>query len=679
MNTTILELLKRMPLFTGLSEETLAQIAAGTELCDIAKDEVLIQKGDHGNSLFIIRSGWVKIVTEGLENKELVLNQLGPGQIIGETLLVNRGPYSATAIALSPLQVLKLKYETFLAALQQNPSLALAFISKLSDRLRFANVYIEKAIEWSHYIAEGNYTPIQNQIQMTHNTIVDTGQTDEIRIGAFLSALFRMIKGVRRRQETLEHIILSLGVALSAERNLDRLLERILIEAKSICNADAGTLYLCTDDRYLDFAIMRTDSLNLALGGTTGKAISFASLPLYDEVTGEPNYQNMATCAALNKRTVSVPDIYNNEDFDFSGAKNFDKMHGYRTVSCVTAPLKNHSDQVIGVLQLINAQDPATNEIIPFDAHHQFVIESLASQAAISLNNQLLVEREQTLAKIERDVQIGRQIQLDFLPKTTDLPQPPGWEIATYFQAAREVAGDFFDIFPVQNKIGLVVADVCDKGVGAALFMSLSRSLIRAFAVQHRPLGWLDDMMTGDRPVAALNMDATKRRKLLSAGTSALLAIELTNNYIANTHGDMNMFATVFFGILDPATGTLTYINGGHPPAAIISASGELKARLPATGPAVGMLPDMAFDIQQTKLEPGDLLFAFSDGVTDARSPDKKFFKEQGMLPLISQPTDSAAALLARIETSLRTHIGTADQFDDITMLAVRRAPSFEP
>ncbi|MCB0164953.1 MAG: SpoIIE family protein phosphatase [Anaerolineae bacterium] len=676
MNNNILELLKRMPLFADLSEETLAQIASGTELCELTKDEVLIRQGEVGSSLFIIRSGWVKLITIGLENKELVLNQLGPGQIIGETLLINHAPYSATVIALSPLQVLKLKYDTFLTALQQNPSLAMAFISKLCDRLRFANVYIGKAIEWSHYIAEGNYSPIQNQIQATHNTIVDTGQNDEIRIGAFLSALARMIKGVKRRQETLEQIVLSLGVALSAERNLDRLLERILIEAKSICNADAGTLYLCTDEKYLDFAIMRTDSLNLALGGTTGKTIHFASLPLYDEVTGEPNHRNMATYAALMKRTVSVPDIYDCDEFDFSGAKNFDKEHGYRTVSCVTAPLKNHSDQVIGLLQLINARDPSTNEIIPFDAHNQFVIESLASQAAIALNNQLLVEREQVLAKIERDVQIGRQIQLDFLPKAADMPQPPGWEIAAYFQAAREVAGDFFDVFPIQNKIGLVVADVCDKGVGAALFMSLSRSLIRAFAVQHRPLGWLDNVMTDDRPVAALNIDASKRRKLLSAGTSALLAIELTNNYIANTHGDMNMFATVFFGVLDPVTGRLTYINGGHPPAAIISATGEIKARLPATGPAVGMLPDMAFDIQQAKLEPGDLLFAFSDGVTDARSPDKKFFKEQGVLPLLSQPTDSAAALLARFETSLRAHISTADQFDDITMLAVRRAPS---
>jgi sigma-B regulation protein RsbU (phosphoserine phosphatase) len=310
--------------------------------------------------------------------------------------------------------------------------------------------------------------------------------------------------------------------------------------------------------------------------------------------------------------------------------------------------------------------------VIPFDAYHRLVVESLASQASMAINNQALLEHEQALLRFERDVHIGRQIQLDFLPKQNQLPRPPGWEIATYFHAAREVAGDFFDAFPIQNKIGLVIADVCDKGVGAALFMSLSRSLIRAFAEQHRPLGWLSDL-TGDNPTSALNIMPNQRRKVFSAGTSALLAVELTNNYIAHNHGDMNMFATLFFGVLDPATGLLTYINGGHPGPAIISSTGQIKARLNSTGPAVGMMPDMDFGIQQARLEPGDILFTFSDGVTDARAPNKKFFTEKALLPLLEQPVASAAALLERVEANLRAHIATADQFDDITMLAVRR------
>lgn len=475
--------------------------------------------------------------------------------------------------------------------------------------------------------------------------------------------------------DDLQHIILPLGVALSTEKNFDRLLERILLDAKSICNADAGTLYERTPDNKLRFAIVHNDSLNIALGGTMGKEVTFPPLSLYDEITGEPNNRRIAAYVALQGHSVDIPDIYESEEFDFSTFKSIDQEYNYRSISCLTVPLKNNVNEVMGVLQLFNAEDPDTDQVIPFDDYHRLVVESLASQAAVAINNHKLIQQQQDLLKFERDIHIGRQIQIDFLPKPDQLPQPPGWEIATYFQAAREVAGDFFDAFPIQNKIGLVIADVCDKGVGAALFMSLIRSLIRAFAEQHRPLGWLADL-TNEESTSTLNIASKQRRKLLSAGTSALLAVELTNNYVAHNHGEMNMFATLFFGVLDPATGVLTYINGGHPGPAIISSSGEVKARLTSTGPAVGMMPDMDFDVEQTRLALGDILFTFSDGVTDARSPNKKFFTEKSLLPLLTQPVASAAALLARVETNLRAHIATADQFDDITMLAVRRIPT---
>ena len=282
------------------------------------------------------------------------------------------------------------------------------------------------------------------------------------------------------------------------------------------------------------------------------------------------------------------------------------------------------------------------------------------------------------LLKLERDMQIGRQIQRDFLPDENKLPQPTGWEIAARFHAAREVAGDFYDAFLLSGgKVGLVIADVCDKGVGPALFMALSRSLIRAFAEQHRPLGWMDSLI-GDRSAAASKRSAKRRRMLLSAGTSALLAVKLTNDYIADNHGDMNMFATLFFGVLDPGTGVLTYVNGGHDPPAIVGPDGVVKTRLKPTGPAVGMLPDMDFDIQQVTLEPGDLLMTFSDGVPDARNPDGERFTVEGLWSLLEQSDPSVVALLDRIEAALRAHIADADQFDDITMLAARRIPVSE-
>jgi sigma-B regulation protein RsbU (phosphoserine phosphatase) len=277
------------------------------------------------------------------------------------------------------------------------------------------------------------------------------------------------------------------------------------------------------------------------------------------------------------------------------------------------------------------------------------------------------------LLKLERDLQIGRQIQADFLPDEDKLPQPAGWGIATRFHPAREVAGDFYDVFLLTgDKVGLVIADVCDKGVGAALFMALSRSLIRAFAEQHRPLGWMDSL-TSTRSAAASDKVAKRRRMLLSAGTGALLAVKLTNDYIADNHGDMNMFATLFFGVLDPATGVLTYVNGGHDPPAIVGLDGVVKTRLEPTGPAVGMLPNMDFDIQQITLEPGDLLMAFSDGVPDARNPEGERFTLERLWLLLEQSAPSVTALLDRIEAALRAHIADVDQYDDITMLAVQR------
>jgi serine phosphatase RsbU (regulator of sigma subunit)/anti-sigma regulatory factor (Ser/Thr protein kinase) len=283
--------------------------------------------------------------------------------------------------------------------------------------------------------------------------------------------------------------------------------------------------------------------------------------------------------------------------------------------------------------------------------------------------------------KYERDAQIGRQIQLSFLPDV--LPQPDGWEVAARFEPAREVAGDFYDAFPLSNnRIGLVLGDVCDKGVGAALFMALFRSLLRALGQQHYSSRLLDDLT--DTPAGAGGQLAVRRRTLPSTGTLALKnAVELTNNYIVNNHGQTSMFATLFFGVLDPLTGSLLYVNGGHEPPVIFqqtqSGNGagtpSISARLRPTGPAVGMMPDSDFEIRQAKLEPGDTMLIYTDGVTEAKDPNGKLFTEPRLLALLSEPDPSAAALLERIERNLRSHMAGAAQFDDITMLAVRRAP----
>lgn len=191
--------------------------------------------------------------------------------------------------------------------------------------------------------------------------------------------------------------LIEIGIALSAERNHARLMEQILLEAKDLCNADGGTLYLRTEDNRLRFTIMRTDSLGIALGGTTGKEIQFPPLPMYDPDTHEPNERNVATYAAINKRSVNIEDAYEAEEFDFSGTKKFDEGTGFRSKSFLTVPLLNNQGDVIGVLQLLNAQDRDSGEVIAFSDAIQPLIEALASQAAVALDNQMLLEAQKKL------------------------------------------------------------------------------------------------------------------------------------------------------------------------------------------------------------------------------------------------------------------------------------------
>ncbi len=191
--------------------------------------------------------------------------------------------------------------------------------------------------------------------------------------------------------------LISIGIALSVERDHDRLMEMILSEAMDICNADGGALYLRTKDDYLKFEILRTTSLDKTEGGTTGRKITFPPLAMFDPDTGKPNHKNIATHVAISGESVNVPDAYETDDFDFSGTKKFDQGTGYRSKSFLTVPLKNHEGFVIGVLQLLNAQDRETDEVIPFSKNVQPLVEALSSQAAVALDNQLLIDAQKNL------------------------------------------------------------------------------------------------------------------------------------------------------------------------------------------------------------------------------------------------------------------------------------------
>jgi HD-GYP domain-containing protein (c-di-GMP phosphodiesterase class II) len=187
----------------------------------------------------------------------------------------------------------------------------------------------------------------------------------------------------------------AIGASLSAERDINRLLEAILNAAKAITRADGGTLYRVTEDKTLRFEIVRTTSLRYYLGGTTGNPVPFYPIQLYRD--GKPNHSMVAAYAALTGETVNIADAYTADGFDFTGTRAFDNKTGYRSKSFLTVPMRNHEREIIGVLQLINARDPATGEIGEFSASDQRLAESLASQAAIALTNRMLINQLEQL------------------------------------------------------------------------------------------------------------------------------------------------------------------------------------------------------------------------------------------------------------------------------------------
>ena len=267
---------------------------------------------------------------------------------------------------------------------------------------------------------------------------------------------------------------------------------------------------------------------------------------------------------------------------------------------------------------------------------------------------------------LDRELEKCRQIQKDFLPE--QLPQLDNWHIEEFFFPASRVSGDFYDAFNLPGGyIGWVVGDVCDKGVGSALFMALFRSLLRIFAGEAQLSRSLVD--TKSQTVGG-TIDTGSIRKYNQV--EAIRAVALTNDYIAKEHSEMCMFATLFFGVLDPKNGNLIYVSGGHETVFVIDQNGIRESLLP-TGPAVGLHHRAQFKYKQIQLKPGDILFSYTDGVIDARSPNEERFSRKRLSALLSQPVSSAFELMERIGTHLFSHIGKAPQEDDITMLTLER------
>lgn len=256
------------------------------------------------------------------------------------------------------------------------------------------------------------------------------------------------------------------------------------------------------------------------------------------------------------------------------------------------------------------------------------------------------------LSRIDEELAVARRIQALFLPRT--LPQPPGWQLAAFNRGAHEIGGDFFDCIRLPDgALGLVLADVCGKGVPAALFVALTRSLVRASslapAVFQQP--------------GAHDLDALLRG-----------ALWFTNSYIAAEHGASNMFITLFYAVLEPLSGRLAYANAGHNSPWIIGRDGGLRHELASATLPLGIVAGQSYTASQAAIAPGELLVGFTDGITEAMSTSGELFGEERLLATLQANAElPPAELVQAVVAAVDAHAGGAPQADDMTLLVVRR------
>jgi phosphoserine phosphatase RsbU/P len=257
------------------------------------------------------------------------------------------------------------------------------------------------------------------------------------------------------------------------------------------------------------------------------------------------------------------------------------------------------------------------------------------------------------LTRLEEELAVARRIQELFLPRT--LPQFSGWEIAAFSRGAQAVGGDFFDCIELPNgHLGLVVADVCGKGVPAALFVALTRSLLRA--ASQAPWAFQGDRITDP--------------DLILTG-----ALWLVNDYLTREHGDSDMFTTLFYGVLDPRTGQLSYTNAGHNPPLIVGMDGSAIRELEAANLPLGVMSHQTYATAQTTLVAGETFVGFSDGITEAMNmADEPYGDERLLAMLHAHAGASATRLLETIVQAVETYVAGAPQADDMTLLIVSRA-----
>lgn len=410
--------------------------------------------------------------------------------------------------------------------------------------------------------------------------------------------------------------LLDVSMALATQVDLDSLLQVILDQARSVMEAERSTLYVY--DAGQDALLSRVSEGAAAQG-------LVIRVPLGTGIAGH---------VGATRELVNIPDAYADPRFN----PEIDRRGGFRTRSILTAPLLSHHGRLMGVIQLLNKRTG-----LPFSAEDEVLVRAFASHAGVALERARLVEEALEKQRIEEGLRLAHDIQMGMLPRS--FPASPVLEIDAALAPAKTVGGDFYDVLAGTGahagRIWFAVGDVSGKGIGAALFMAVTRTMFRAAAGAGAP------------------------------DPGAVLA--QVNDELARDN-ERAMFVTVFAGLYDPATGVLEYANGGHNPPYVLRASGALETLPNAASPALAVIEGLPFANAEVRLGPGDALFAYTDGVNEAQNPRGELYGtprlEAWLRAESGRPVpELVKSLIAEID---RFEEGAAPA-DDITVLAFRR------
>ena len=442
-------------------------------------------------------------------------------------------------------------------------------------------------------------------------------------------------------KENIFERFLAISIQLTAERDREMLLSRILDCAMDAASCDAGTLYLLRDDG-LHFCRVVTRSQGVRQGGHDAP-INLPPVPL------DPKF--VSAWVAINNKAINVPDVRTSTLFDFTGSVQYDEMTGYVTKSMLVMPMLNDHGRVIGVTQLINAKNEA-GETVSFDPGVEQLVSAISSQAAISIANMNYIENLTRITaekeRIKAELSIAASIQLNMMPTTFPaFPDRNEFDIYATVEPAKEVGGDFYDFFLIdEDHLAMVVADVSGKGIPAALFMMTAKTMIKT----------------------QMRLQPDPKQVLMDV-----------NAALYENNAD-NMFVTAWLGILDIRTGELTYADAGHE-RLLLFHGGEWEVLQKQNGVVLGVfstedLTSMpgksAFQNCTLHLDPGDAIFQYTDGVTEATNGRQQLFGESRLLNAANSASfRTPYELMKHVHDAIDDFVGDAPQFDDMTMLCL--------